>query len=204
MKTKRLMIGAAILAASLNILLAQSDEKSERRPFAERIYGELSFGWLRVEMTNWMGNLAVGYRITPHIYLGVERVPGFSSQNIGRSHGVGDGWGIQSQLRLGKWYAFGGKGYLGSAGIGTDGPELNFTYELPSSFSYFRYGMKYCFNQWFSLGFQYAQSDYFDGYAVDDPPHSGGDIRPWSYRIECLTINLGVMVQKVPKKKHKN
>lgn len=39
---------------------------------------------------------------------------------------------------------------------------------------------------------------------VDDPPHSGGDIRPWSYRIECLTINLGVMVQKVPKKKHKN
>lgn len=60
--------------------------------------------------------------------------------------------------------------------------------------------MKYCFNQWFSLGFLYAQSDYFDDYAVDDPLSSGGDNRTWSYRVECLTTNLRVMVQEVPKK----
>lgn len=87
MKTKQLLLGAVFLLGSLNILQAQTDEKRAPRPFTEHIYGEFSFGWLRVEMTNWMSNFAVGYRITPNVYLGVERVPGFSSQNIGRSHG---------------------------------------------------------------------------------------------------------------------
>jgi hypothetical protein len=204
MKTKQLIIGAAILATSLNFLHAQSDEKSERRPFAERIYGEFSAGWLLVDLSNTMSNLAVGYRITPNVYLGIEHIPGFSSSNMGRGYSVYDGWGLQSQLRLGKWYAFAGVGYLGDAGYGDDGPQWIVSDDPPGDFSYYRYGLKYCFNQWFSLGFQYAESDHFTGYRTNDRPEVGEPVSYWSHQVKCLTFNIGVMIQKIPKKKVKD
>ena len=204
MKTKQLIPAAIILAASLNLLHAQSDEKSERRPFAERIYGEYSFGLFRAGLTNTISNFAIGYRITPNVYLGIEHIPQFSNSNIGNNYSVSDGWGLQSQFRLGKWYAFAGVGYLGGAGRSDDGPQRIVTDDPPDDFSYYRFGMKYCFNQWFSLGFQYAESDPFTGYRTDDPPVVGEPVSYWSYRVECFTINIGVMIQKVPKKIRKD
>lgn len=202
MKTKQLIIGAAILAASLNLLQAQNDEKIEPRPFAERIYGEYNLG----VGTGYFTNLAVGYRITPNVYLGIEHIPGFVSSIMGHhGYGVYDGWGLQSQLRLGKWYAFAGVGYLGdAAGYGENGPQWIVTDDPPDDFSYYRYGMKYCFNQWFSLGFQYAESDLFTGYRTKEPPEVGAPVSYWSYRVECFTFNIGVMIQKIPKRKRKD
>jgi hypothetical protein len=201
MKTKQLIKVVAILATSLNLLHAQSDEKRARRPFAERIYGEHSLG----VGTGYFTNLAIGYRITPKVYLGIEHIPRFVSVNMGDRYRVSNGWGLQSQLRLGKWYAFAGVGYLGdAAGYGDNGPQWIVTDDPPDNFSYYRYGMKYCFNQWFSLGFQYAESDHFTGYRTDEPPEEGEPVSYWSHQVKCFTINIGVMIQKVPKKDRKD
>ncbi|MCR9101658.1 MAG: hypothetical protein NXI25_16985 [bacterium] len=204
MKTKLLFLIVLIMGISLKLLHAQSDEKRAPRPFAERIYGEYSFGLFRPELTNSISNLAIGYRITPNVYLGIEHIPRFGSSNMGNSYGVSNGWGLQSQIRLGKWYAFAGFGYLGDAGYGDDGPQWIVSDDPPDDFSYYRYGMKYCFNQWFSLGFQYAESDHFTGYRTDDPPEEGEPVSYWSHQVKCFTINIGVMIQKVPKKTRKD
>lgn len=204
MKTKLLFLFVLFLGISLGLLQAQSDEKRERRPFAECIYGEFNFGLGITELTHWMSNLAVGYRITPNFYMGIEYMPGFGSRNTGRRYRVNNGWGLKPQLRLGKWYAFASTGYLGNAAYGNDAAQRVVSDHIPDHFSYFRYGLKYCFNQRFSLGLQYAVSDYFTGYYTENPPEVGEPVSHWSYRVECFTINIGVMIQKVPKKNRKN
>ncbi|WP_282784009.1 hypothetical protein [Phaeodactylibacter xiamenensis] len=190
MKTKQILI-ALLIFGGTTFSNAQKDTVADSRPFLERFYLEGHLGYFLFSDMSYVG---LGFVIRPRHYLGFEYVPVLRSYSISTVNTAVDGWGMQYQYRVRKWYFSVSGGVMSKGYHITDDPFIVGPAERRTPFPYYRVAAKHCFWNFLCLGCQIGACGPYKVVAYDET----GNGYEWETGVRSLTISLGFLLENSP------